>query len=76
MVPRVQVNRSFSIPARLPPVTPSVPREGYSIAETASAIGVSVSTIKRLIGNGDLKSVAVLGRRIIPVRALREYLGG
>jgi excisionase family DNA binding protein len=75
-VPRVPVTRSFSVPAPLPPAKPSVPREGYSIAETAAALGVSVSTVKRLIGNGDLESVAVLTRRIIPVWSLRKFLGG
>jgi excisionase family DNA binding protein len=44
------------------------------IAEAASWLGVSVSTVKRLIGRGELTTVRIGGRRKIPNTALLAYV--
>lgn len=77
--PVVQQRRTL-LPPVVPPSAmssiPTVRRETYSVLETATALGVSESTVKRLIRNGNLHSVKALGRRLIPVHALTKFLAG
>jgi len=55
---------------------PSDRRLSYSINEAAALLGVSRSTINRLIDRGDLRSVSALGRRLVPANAIEQFLGG
>ena len=54
-------------------------RHAYSLDEVADVLGVSLSTVKRLIYSGHLRSVKTVpgksGRRMVSVEAVREYLG-
>ncbi len=45
-------------------------RADMSVAEAGQALGVSVSTIWRMIRRGDLPSVRHRGRRLVPGHAL------
>ncbi|MEJ1161331.1 helix-turn-helix domain-containing protein [Prosthecomicrobium sp. N25] len=45
-----------------------------SIDEAQKASGLSRSTLYVAIRNGELGSVKVAGRRLIPVAALRQFL--
>jgi len=37
-------------------------------------LGVSDSTVKRLINSGKLASVKAMGRRVIPVKSINDFL--
>ena len=45
-------------------------RAGMSVAEAGNTLGVSVSTIWRMIRRGDLASIRHRGRRLVLERAL------
>ena len=47
----------------------------YSMAATARLASVSVRTIQNLLARGDLRSITVGRRRLIPRSALAELLG-
>jgi excisionase family DNA binding protein len=49
-------------------------RRALSIAETAQVTGLSRASIYRLITAGKLKTVKVLGRRIVRPEAIEELL--
>lgn len=49
-------------------------RLSYSPAEAAGLLGVSRSTVNRLIACGELKSIRALGRRLIPAQSLEDLL--
>jgi excisionase family DNA binding protein len=51
-------------------------RRAYSVRETARTTNLSYATIYRLIGKGQLKTVKIGGRRLIPVEAIDALLGG
>jgi len=74
-VPRTSRNCTFLIPRRMPKQIEPVKRLAYSIPETAAALGISESTVKRLIQNGELASAKVLKRTVVPVAAIRKLLG-
>lgn len=47
----------------------------YSVAETAAALGVSQDSVRRLIREGELPTIALIGGRcVIPIRAIEAYL--
>jgi hypothetical protein len=46
--------------------TVSVPRLGYSFAELEVATGLSRATLYRLLASGELVTVKVRGRRLVP----------
>ena len=50
----------------------SVHRFGYSPTETAVAIGVSLSTVNRKLATGELRSIKIGRRRIIPPEELQR----
>ncbi len=52
-----------------------VERIAYSVAEVAAAWGTSKQFVYDRLNDGTLRSVKVGGRRLIPVRAVEEYLG-
>jgi excisionase family DNA binding protein len=54
----------------------AVQRLAFTIPEAAQASTLGVSTIKLLIGTGELRSTLVRGRRLIPVDALEELIQG
>jgi hypothetical protein len=57
------------------PDIPLSERLGYDTGETAALIGVSVSHVYVLIERGDLQTVKVAGRRIVPRWAIEALLG-
>ena len=52
-----------------------VERLTYSVSEAAEAIGISRSKLYTLLGRGELQSVRVGRRTLIPVQAVLEFLG-
>lgn len=55
----------------------TVERLAYSPAEVADALGVSLSSVYRLLAAGRLKSVRVQPQLVrVPVWAVAEYLEG
>lgn len=54
----------------------AVPREAYSVAEAAHAIGRSESYVRRLVEDGELpaRKAGLNGHLLIPVAALRAWL--
>ena len=47
---------------------------GYSIEDAAETLGIGRSLLCELIASGELQSVKIGRRRIIPVDSLRTYL--
>lgn len=46
----------------------------YSLKETAQALGVSHSTVRRMVAEGELSSVRTGARVLIPVESVRNFL--
>jgi excisionase family DNA binding protein len=57
------------------PFVPLSERLGYDVGETAALINSSVSFVYELIRRGELETVKVGGRRIVPRWALEALLG-
>jgi excisionase family DNA binding protein len=58
--------------------SPSVPlseRQALTMGEAASLIGLSVSYLYILMQRGELRTVKIGGRRLVPRDALDELLG-
>jgi excisionase family DNA binding protein len=53
---------------------PAMPKLLCSRQEAADCIGVSLSTFKELLAHGDIKSVRIGRRRLVPVASLTDYL--
>ncbi|WP_044254612.1 helix-turn-helix domain-containing protein [Rhodopirellula sp. SWK7] len=59
---------------------PSTPQEplpeklAYSLTSAAKALDVSLSTIRRAIDAGEIRSTKLGRRRVIPAQALEEFL--
>jgi excisionase family DNA binding protein len=49
-------------------------RRGFSVNETTHITNLSRPTIYRLLGSGKLKSVKILGRRIIHAESVDDLL--
>lgn len=49
---------------------------GYSIKEAAHATSISRSTLYALVAAGQIRSVSVGGRKIIPASALHALIEG
>lgn len=54
--------------------THTFPPLAISVAQAAKALGVSSTVMYRLLMSGTLKSFKIGGRRIVPVKALDEFL--
>lgn len=50
-------------------------RVAYSVVEAATQLRVSRATAYRLVQSGELRSVRLRGRVVIPVEAVTELLG-
>lgn len=55
--------------------TPRLPKSSYSISEAARVVGVSRNTMYTLIHSGQIASIRIGHRFLIPARALEEFLG-
>lgn len=55
-------------------MTLNVEKLGYSIEEAAGAAGIGRSLLCELIRRGDIDSVKIGRRRIIPADSLRRYI--
>lgn len=53
-----------------------LPVISYRVEDAARAVGLSRARVFELIRSGELKSVFVAGRRLIPADALRELVQG
>jgi len=51
-------------------------RAAYRTAEAARAISVSLSTMKKLVAGGTVRSIKIGRMRLIPIEALRELVDG
>jgi excisionase family DNA binding protein len=56
-----------------PPPSPHH-RVAYSIKDAAQALGISWSTLYKLIGSGRIPTIRVVGRRLIERNALEAFL--
>jgi excisionase family DNA binding protein len=52
-----------------------IPRLAYSVTEAVAATGMSRATVNRKIASGELKSVKISRRRLIPAAELRRLCG-
>jgi excisionase family DNA binding protein len=46
----------------------------YRVEEAGEALGIGRDLVFRLIKSGKLRSVMVVGRRLIPITAIQEFL--
>lgn len=56
--------------------TETVERQGYSVPETARAIGCGITTVNKMLSEGRLRKVKVYGRTIIPKSEIQRLLNG
>jgi excisionase family DNA binding protein len=67
-------------PEHRQPSGPPEPEQGptgkltLNVVEAAEAFGISRSMIYQLIGSGQLPSIRIGGRRLVPVSALRDFV--
>lgn len=54
--------------------TVSVPKLGYSLAEVEIATGLSRATLYRMLSAGQLSTVKVRGRRLVPAWQAQKLL--
>ena len=60
---------------RLPPGLPALMgRISLTVGEVAPALGLSERTVRKAIADGEIPSVMVGGRRLVPIRALERHL--
>lgn len=52
----------------------SVEPLAYSVSETAECLGVSTDSVRRLVREGELPTIPVIGRVVIPIRAIEDFL--
>jgi excisionase family DNA binding protein len=60
----------------LPPPAPSVQQVAYSVPQAALALGISKTSVWKLIKEGDLPAVKLGRRTLIPTGALQTLLDG
>ncbi len=53
---------------------PPIARAAYSIAETAELLGLCEASVYRALRRGDIASVLLGGRRLIPARSIEKLL--
>jgi len=54
--------------------TPALPRQAYTMRETAEVPGVSYMTIHRLLKRGLLHSSSALRHKLIPASEIERFL--
>ncbi|MCC9643033.1 helix-turn-helix domain-containing protein [Rhodopirellula sp. JC740] len=67
-------NRLATVPAASASARTATPSLTYSVLEAAQALGVSESTIKRMIQRDELRSIKAGRRRLVPKQAIEEVL--
>jgi excisionase family DNA binding protein len=65
---------SQATPAEQPARFRDIPKLNYSIPEAVHAANIGRSTLYEAIANGELRSVKVGKRRLVPVDALKAWL--
>jgi excisionase family DNA binding protein len=56
--------------------TPQIERDAFSVAEAAQRLGISRAHIYNQIVAGKLRTLKIGRRRLVPARALIEFLEG
>ena len=64
----------FPYPFQVAPMPPALPRIGYDVDEAAEMLGLSRSSLYRLVKAGTLHGTKLGGRRIFSEDELREAL--
>jgi excisionase family DNA binding protein len=57
-----------------PPAPERTPRLAYSIKDAATALGLSRTTLYKLINTGDLRTLRIAGRRLIQAADIEAML--
>jgi excisionase family DNA binding protein len=57
-----------------PPKDNPLPRSAYSVAEVAQSLGLSTDAVYALLDKGDIPSVRLGTRRVIPAAAFERWL--
>jgi excisionase family DNA binding protein len=71
----VNMPKLKAVPLTLPPVQePVVPRISLSVAEAAESVGLSVSHLYTLMGEGRLRFTKIGARRLIPIAELQALV--
>ena len=65
---------SIKIPEKSVQPEQSIERVGFSIAETAESLGISVPTATALIKDGQIRSTRIGRRVIVSVQSLRDFI--
>lgn len=52
------------------------PKLAFSVAEACAALGLGKTNIYRLIAAGELETVKIGGRRLVPANSIRALLDG
>ena len=47
---------------------------GLSVTDAANALGVSHRMMQKLVARGDIASIKIARRRVVPVKALQDYI--
>jgi excisionase family DNA binding protein len=58
------------------PVEPLIPALALNVENAAKALSISRTMLFRILKDGQLRSVMIGNRRIIPVQAIKDYLNG
>jgi excisionase family DNA binding protein len=53
---------------------PALPRQAYTMQETADILGISYMTVHRLLKRGLLKSSSALRHKLIPASEIERFL--
>ncbi len=70
-----RANESLARVAVVAPVEPAGhPSSLLSVTEAANMLGISRASLYPLLGQGDLESVAIGRRRLIPLSAIEKYV--
>ena len=67
-------NSSHAAKGKLEPIPPTSAVLAYRINDAATISGLGRSSLYKLMNSGQLRSVLVAGRRLIPADALRDLL--
>jgi hypothetical protein len=74
--PALPANSSHTAKERRAPLLPTSAVLTYTINDAVAVSGLGRSSLYKLMNSGQLRSVLVAGRRLVPAEALRELMQG